>query len=155
MTKTNAIRILDQKKISYEIVELKNAEGLSGVEVAKEAAEDACEVFKTLVTIGASKNHYVYVIPVAKQLDLKKAAKFVGEKNIAMIPQKDLLGLTGYVHGGCSPIGMKKYFRTIFDESARSHEKIYFSAGKVGLQVRINSSDIEKAVKAEFCDLVC
>lgn len=154
MTKTNAIRTLDQKKIKYEVVELSDAEGLSGVEVAKEANEEVSEVFKTLVTVGASKNHYVFVIPVARQLDLKKAAKFVGEKNIAMIPQKELLGLTGYVHGGCSPIGMKKYFRTVFDESARSHEKIYFSAGKVGLQVKINSADIEKAVKAEFCDLV-
>ena len=154
MTKTNAIRTLDQKKIKYEIVELNDAEDLSGVEVAREANEEVSEVFKTLVTIGASKNHYVFVIPVAKQLDLKKAAKFVGEKNIAMIPQKELLGLTGYVHGGCSPIGMKKYFRTVFDESARSHGKIYFSAGKVGLQVKINSADIEKAVKAEFCDLV-
>ena len=154
MTKTNAIRTLDQKKIKYEVVELSDAEGLSGVEVAKEANEEVSEVFKTLVTVGASKNHYVFVIPVARQLDLKKAAKFVGEKNSAMIPQKELLGLTGYVHGGCSPIGMKKYFRTVFDESARSHEKIYFSAGKVGLQVKINSADIEKAVKAEFCDLV-
>lgn len=154
MTKTNAIRTLDQKKIKYEVVELSDAEGLNGVEVAKEANEEVGEVFKTLVTVGASKNHYVFVIPVARQLDLKKAAKFVGEKNIAMIPQKELLGLTGYVHGGCSPIGMKKYFRTVFDESARSHEKIYFSAGKVGLQVKINSADIEKAVKAEFCDLV-
>lgn len=155
MTKTNAIRTLDQKKIEYEIVVLKNAEGLSGVEVAKETNEETDEVFKTLVTVGASKNHYVFVIPVAKQLDLKKAAKFVGEKNIAMIPQKELLGLTGYVHGGCSPIGMKKYFRTVFDDSAKKHEKIYFSAGKVGLQIKINSADIEKAVKAEFCDLVC
>ena len=154
MTKTNAIRTLDQKKIKYEVVELSDAEGLSGVEVAKEANEEVSEVFKTLVTVGASKNHYVFVIPVARQLDLKKAAKFVGEKNIAMIPQKELLGLTGYVHGGCSPIGMKKYFRTVFDESARSHEKIYFSAGKVGLQIKINSADIEKVVKAEFCDLV-
>lgn len=154
MTKTNAIRTLDQKKIKYEVVELSDAEGLSGVEIAKEANEEVSEVFKTLVTVGASKNHYVFVIPVSRQLDLKKAAKFVGEKNIAMIPQKELLGLTGYVHGGCSPIGMKKYFRTVFDESARSHEKIYFSAGKVGLQVKINSADIEKAVKAEFCDLV-
>lgn len=154
MTKTNAIRTLDQKKIKYEVVELSDAEGLSGVEIAKEANEEVSEVFKTLVTVGASKNHYVFVIPVARQLDLKKAAKFVGEKNIAMIPQKELLGLTGYVHGGCSPIGMKKCFRTVFDESARSHEKIYFSAGKVGLQVKINSTDIEKVVKAEFCDLV-
>lgn len=155
MTKTNAIRTLDQKKIEYEIVELKNAEGLSGVEVAKETKEEADEVFKTLVTVGASKSHYVFVIPVAKQLDLKKAAKFVGEKNIAMIPQKELLGLTGYVHGGCSPIGMKKYFRTVFDNSAKQHEKIYFSAGKVGLQIKIKSEDIERAVKAEFCELVC
>ena len=154
MTKTNAIRTLDQKKIKYEVVELSDAEGLSGVEVAKEANEEVSEVFKTLVTVGASKNHYVFVIPVARQLDLQKAAKFVGEKNIAMIPQKELLGLTGYVHGGCSPIGMKKCFRTVFDESARSHEKIYFSAGKVGLQIKINSADIEKVVKAEFCDLV-
>ena len=154
MTKTNAMRLLDQKKIEYEVKEIEDAEGLSGSQMALKAGEDPEEVYKTLVTVGAKGAHYVFVVPVEKELDLKKAAKTVGEKSISMIHQKELLPLTGYIHGGCSPVGMKKFFRTVFDKSALSHERIYFSGGKVGVQVRIRTVDISKAIKCEFEDIV-
>ena len=154
MTKTNAMRLLDQKKIEYEVKEIEDAEGLSGSQMALKAGENTEEVYKTLVTVGAKGAHYVFVVPVEKELDLKKAAKTVGEKSISMIHQKELLPLTGYIHGGCSPVGMKKFFRTVFDKSALSHERIYFSGGKVGVQVRIRTVDISKAIKCEFEDIV-
>ncbi len=154
MTKTNAMRLLDQKKIEYEVKEIEDAEGLSGSQMALKAGENPEEVYKTLVTVGAKGAHYVFVVPVEKELDLKKAAKTVGEKSISMIHQKELLPLTGYIHGGCSPVGMKKLFRTVFDKSALSHERIYFSGGKVGVQVRIRTVDISKAIKCEFEDIV-
>lgn len=154
MTKTNAMRLLDQKKIEYEVKEIEDAEGLSGSQMALKAGENPEEVYKTLVTVGAKGAHYVFVVPVEKELDLKKAAKTVGEKSISMIHQKELLPLTGYIHGGCSPVGMKKFFRTVFDKSALSHEQIYFSGGKVGVQVRIRTVDISKAIKCEFEDIV-
>lgn len=154
MTKTNAMRLLDQKKIEYEVKEIEDAEGLSGSQMALKAGENPEEVYKTLVTVGAKGAHYVFVVPVEKELDLKKAAKTVGEKSISMIHQKELLPLTGYIHGGCSSVGMKKFFRTVFDKSALSHERIYFSGGKVGVQVRIRTVDISKAIKCEFEDIV-
>ena len=154
MTKTNAMRLIDQKKIEYEVKEIEDAEGLSGSQMALKAGENPEEVYKTLVTVGAKGAHYVFVVPVEKELDLKKAAKTVGEKSISMIHQKELLPLTGYIHGGCSPVGMKKFFRTVFDKSALSHERIYFSGGKVGVQVRIRTVDISKAIKCEFEDIV-
>lgn len=154
MTKTNAMRLLDQKKIEYEVKEIEDAEGLSGSQMALKAGENPEEVYKTLVTVGAKGAHYVFVVPVEKELDLKKAAKTVGEKSISMIHQKELLPLTGYIHGGCSPVGMKKFFRTVFDKSALSHERIYFSGGKFGVQVRIRTVDISKAIKCEFEDIV-
>lgn len=154
MTKTNAMRLLDQKKIEYEVKEIEDAEGLSGSQMALKAGENPEEVYKTLVTVGAKGAHYVFVVPVEKELDLKKAAKTVGEKSISMIHQKELLPLTGYIHGGCSPVGMKKFFRTVFDKSALSYERIYFSGGKVGVQVRIRTVDISKAIKCEFEDIV-
>ena len=154
MTKTNAMRLLDQKKIEYEVKEIEDAEGLSGSQMALKAGENPEEVYKTLVTVGAKGAHYVFVVPVEKELDLKKAAKTVGEKSISMIHQKELLPLTGYIHGGCSPVGMKKFFRTVFDKSVLSHERIYLSGGKVGVQVRIRTVDISKAIKCEFEDIV-
>ena len=154
MTKTNAMRLLDQKKIEYEVKEIEDAEGLSGSQMALKAGENPEEVYKTLVTVGAKGAHYVFVVPVEKELDLKKAAKTVGEKSISMIHQKELLPLTGYIHGGCSPVGMKKFFRTVFDKSALSHERLYFSGGKVGVQVRTRTVDISKAIKCEFEDIV-
>lgn len=137
MQKTNVMRILDQKKISYQCYEY-DQELTNGILVANALAENPNRVFKTLVTISQSKNHYVFVLPVNKELDLKKAAICVKEKAVSLILQKDLLPLTGYIHGGCSPIGMKKEFPTIVDISSNNYESIIFSAGKVGFQVEIN-----------------
>ena len=127
--KTNAIRFLEQKKINFTIHTYSQNEAISGVEVAEVLGQNPDTVFKTLVTVGKSGNHYVFMIPVAKELDLKKAAKIVDEKNIEMIKSKELLPLTGYIHGGCSPVGMKKFFTTTIDESAKNCERIMFSGG--------------------------
>ncbi|HJB96710.1 MAG TPA: aminoacyl-tRNA deacylase, partial [Candidatus Mediterraneibacter intestinigallinarum] len=121
--KTNVMRILEQKKISYQSYNYLNTGAVSGVEVAQALGENPDVVFKTLVTEGKSGDHYVFVIPVEKELNLKKAAKSVGEKSIEMIRQKELLPLTGYIHGGCSPIGMKKQFITTVDKNAENYEK--------------------------------
>ena len=128
--KTNVMRILDQKKINYISHNYVDTGAVSGMEVAEALGEDPDMVFKTLVTVGKSKVNYVFVVPVNKELNLKKAAQSVGEKSIEMIKSKELLSLTGYIHGGCSPIGMKKQFATIIDKSAQEHEKIIFSGGK-------------------------
>ena len=152
--KTNVMRILDQKKIKYKSYSYADTEAISGVEVAKVLIQDERQVFKTLVTVGASKKNYVFVIPVHKELDLKKAAKVVGEKNVEMIKSKELLGLTGYIHGGCSPIGMKKLFKTVIDISSNDFDTIIFSAGKIGYQVEVNLSDIKDLIKYELEDIV-
>ena len=152
--KTNVMRILEQKKISYQSYNYLNTGAISGVEVARALGENPDIVFKTLVTVGKSKANYVFVIPVAKELDLKKAAHSVGEKSIEMIKQKELLGLTGYIHGGCSPIGMKKQFPTIIDRSAGQYDRIIFSAGKVGYQVEVSLQDLEKVIRFKLDDIV-
>ena len=154
MEKTNVMRILDQKMINYKSYEYFNTEAISGVEVAEVLGENPNQVFKTLVTVGATKTNYVFMIPVHKELDLKKAAKAVGEKSIAMIKSKELLPLTGYIHGGCSPIGMKKQFRTVVDMSATDFETILFSAGKIGFQVEVALADLQKVVRCEMADVV-
>lgn len=154
MDKTNVMRLLEQKKIPYDTKFLEGAESLTGTEIAQKLGEDPNQAFKTLVTEGKTKNHYVFVIPVNASLDLKKAAKVVSEKSIDMIKQKDLLSLTGYVHGGCSPIGMKKSFTTVIDESAKNFDEIYFSAGKIGCQVKVNVGDISKIIRFSFADIV-
>ena len=151
--KTNAMRILDQKKIEYIIHDYTESGVIAGEDVANTLGEDPEKVFKTLVTVGKSKQYYVFLVPVCKELNLKKAAKAVGEKSIEMIKSKELLPLTGYIHGGCSPIGMKKLFPTIVDISAKNSDKIYFSAGKIGLQVEVNVNDIEKVIKVKFDDI--
>lgn len=151
--KTNAMRILDQKKIQYTVHDYSQSGMVAGEDVAHVLGENPEEVFKTLVTVGKSKQNYVFLVPVCKELDLKKAATAVGEKNIEMIKSKDLLGLTGYIHGGCSPIGMKKVFPTVIDLSAQTKDKIFFSAGKIGYQVEINVCDIEKVIKYKFFDI--
>ncbi len=130
--KTLVMRILDKEKVKYEQFCYLNSGKISGEEVAEFLHLDKNQTFKTLVTISKSGNYYVFDVPVNKELDLKKAAASVNEKNVSMLPQKELLPLTGYVHGGCSPIGMKKFFKTTFDISALEFDKIYFSAGKVG-----------------------
>ena len=136
--KTNVMRILDSKKIKYEMYDYSESDALSGTEVAQFLNQNPDTVFKTLVTAGKSGNHYVFMVPVCKELDLKKAAKSAGEKSIEMIKSKELLPLTGYIHGGCSPIGMKKQFKTFIDISAENYEKIIFSAGKIGYQVELS-----------------
>lgn len=152
--KTNAMRILEQKGISYKehILDLKEA--VDGVTCANMLGVNLDSTFKTLVTVGKSKNYYVFVIPVAETLSLKKAAAAVGEKNVEMIPMKDLLNVAGYVHGGCSPIGMKKTFTTVVDETAILFENIIFSGGKVGYFIEVNPMDIEKVIQVRFVDVV-
>ena len=154
MEKTNVMRILDQKKIKYKEYYYGNTNAVSGVEVAKVLNEDESKVFKTLVTIAKSKKNYVIMIPVAKELDLKKCAHSVNEKSIEMIPQKDLLPLTGYVHGGCSPIGLKKPFKVVIDSSAQNFDKIIFSGGKIGYQVEVELKELKKVIDCKFDDIV-
>ncbi len=151
--KTNVMRLLDQKKIAYNHYTYGSGEAISGVEVAKILGQDADRVFKTLVTVGKEGEHYVFVIPVACELDLKKAAKAVGSKAVQMIKSKELLPLTGYIHGGCSPIGMKKPFTTVLHESAEAYDNIIFSAGKIGYQVEVSPSDLALLVRYTFADV--
>ena len=151
--KTNVCRVLDQHKTEYREYTYDPDAALSGVDVAGILGQNKDQVFKTLVTVGRSKEHYVFVIPVAKELNLKKAAAAVGEKSIEMIPQKELLPLTGYIHGGCSPIGMKKFFKTTIDKSAESFETIIFSAGKIGYQVEVSPEALKKVIRFELRDL--
>lgn len=151
--KTNVIRILQAKKIAYEYYTYECEKAISGVEVAKLLNIDSQKVFKTLVVTSKSNKNYVFVIPVDKELDLKKAALVTKEKYIEMIPQKDLYPLTGYVHGGCSPIGMKKLLPTIVDKSCEKQEKIVFSAGKIGAQVEIAINDLKKIIALSIFDV--
>ncbi len=151
--KTNVMRILDSKKIKYNNYSYVNTDAISGVDVAAAIGADVNQVFKTLVTVGKTSNHYVFVVPVQKELDLKKAAKAVNEKSIEMLKQKDLLPLTGYIHGGCSPIGMKKFFKTTIDESAKQFQTIIFSAGKIGYQVEVTLEDLSKVIRYDLCDI--
>ncbi len=152
--KTNVMRILDSKKIEYASHSYETDATMSGAEITGILGEDSEKVFKTLVTQGKSKSYYVFVIPVKEELDLKKAAKASGEKAIAMIKQKDLLPLTGYVHGGCSPVGMKKQFKTFVHETASNLDKMFVSAGKVGFQVELSPEDLKSVVGFEYADIV-
>ncbi len=153
MEKTNVMRILDQKKISHKVHIYDNTEAISGTEVAAVLGQNPEQVFKTLVTVGKSKQYYVFVVPVDKELNLKKAAAAVGEKNIEMIKSKELLPLTGYIHGGCSPIGMKKFFTTTVDSSAENWETIMFSAGKIGYQVEMTLADLQKVIRLQLAEI--
>lgn len=152
--KTNVMRVLDSKKIEYIAHAYEADPTLTGAQIAGILGEDTSKVFKTLVTQGKTNTYYVFVVPVEAELDLKKAAKAAGEKSIAMIKQKDLLPLTGYVHGGCSPIGMKKQFKTFVHETAPTFEKIYVSAGKVGMQIELNPADLMKIVNCISADII-
>lgn len=154
MEKTNVMRILTQKKIPYHEYYYGDTAAVSGTEVASVLNEDRKRVFKTLVTVGKSGQHYVFMIPVAEELDFKKCARAVGEKSIAMIPQRELLPLTGYVHGGCSPIGMKKPFKTVIHTTASEYETILFSGGKVGYQVEVAPKDLAKVIRYTFRDVI-
>ena len=152
--KTNAMRILDINNISYEEHTLDIKEALDGVSCAEMLGVELDRTFKTLVTQGKSGNYFVFVVPVAAKLDLKKAASSVGEKYVEMIPMKDLLKVAGYVHGGCSPIGMKKVFKTVIDETAILFDKIIFSGGKIGFFIEVNPLEIEKVLPISFVDIV-
>ena len=152
--KTNVMRVLDGKKIAYESHAYNPDATMTGEEIAAILGEDPAKVFKTLVTQGKSGAYYVFVIPVKEELDLKKAAKAAGEKAVSMIKQKELLPLTGYVHGGCSPIGMKKQFPTFIHETAPGFEHIYVSAGKVGFQIEVSAEDLISVVRCTVADLI-
>lgn len=152
--KTNVCRVLDSKKISYKVHTYEPDSTLTGEQIAGILNEDVSSVFKTLVTQGKSGTYYVFVVPVAQELDLKKAAKAAGEKSIDMIKQKELLPLTGYIHGGCSPIGMKKQFKTFIHESASDLDKIYVSAGRVGAQIEVSPSDLISVTRSTLADII-
>ena len=151
--KTNVMRLLEQKKIAFSAHSYASGGAISGTEVAEALGQNPAQVFKTLVTQGASKNYYVFMIPVAEELDLKKGAKAVGEKSIAMIKSKELLPLTGYVHGGCSPIGMKKQFTTTAHLTAKDFPTVIFSAGKIGYQVELSFEDLNRVVPVGISDI--
>lgn len=151
--KANVMRILDQKKIEYKEHTYLNTGAIGGQEVAEALGEDANRVFKTLVTVGKTGNHYVFLVPVNKELNLKKAAKAVGEKKIEMIKSKELLPLTGYIHGGCSPIGMKKFFKTTIHSTAENYDTIMFSAGKIGYQVETSLNSLKKVIRFDLEDI--
>ena len=154
--KTNALRILERQKVAYTPHSYPHEEGVAvdGATVAALIGKDPLDVFKTLVAVGASKGHYVFVIPVEAELDLKKAAKAAGEKSIAMLPLKELTPLTGYVRGGCSPVGMKKAFPTFFHEAAMERPTILVSAGRIGSQVEVEPQTLCDLVRGRFADLV-
>lgn len=153
MKKTNAMRILDSKKIEYSEIEYDASSGISALDVAKSTGEDPSTIYKTLVTVSREKEHFVFVVPAEKELDLKKAATAAGTKNIEMIPQKELLPLTGYVHGGCSPVGMKKEFETFLDSSAKDKDYIFISGGKIGIQIKINPDDLVGAIDGKYFEI--
>ena len=153
--KTNAIRLLEQKKIKFVVHNYLSSGAISGIDVANSLNEDPNIVFKTLVTQGKSHQYYVFLVPVNKELDLKKAASCVNEKSIEMIKSKDLLPLTGYIHGGCSPIGMKKYFKTTIDISESNYDKIIFSGGKIGYQIETTLLELSKIIKFDLKDITC
>ena len=155
MEKTNAMRILDQKKIKYNVKEYPHEDGVcvEGFEVARLLGQDPSRVFKTLVTVDNTKHYHVMVVPVYAELDLKKCAKAANVKSLEMIAVKELLPLTGYVRGGCSPIGMKKVFHTLVDETAKDFDTIFFSAGKIGLQIEMNPNDLGKIIQISFANL--
>ena len=153
MEKTNPMRILDKAGIPYEVHDYTSSGAIAGADVAAAMGEDPEEVFKTLVTQGRSERYYVFVVPVDRELDLKKAAASVGEKSVEMIRSKDLLPTTGYVHGGCSPLGMSKQLRTVIDSSAAEHERFYVSGGKVGLQIEMDFADLRKVLDYRLADI--
>lgn len=151
--KTNVMRILDQKKVKYNSYNYLKTGAISGMEVAKALDENPNLTFKTLVTVSKTNNHYVFLVPVNKELDLKNAAKAVNEKNIEMVKSKELLALTGYIHGGCSPIGMKKSFKTVIDSSAKDYDRLIFSGGKIGYQVETTLDELKKVINFDLKDI--
>lgn len=153
-TKTNAMRILETMKIEYEMRTYECEDFIDGVHLAEMLELPYEQVYKTLVTVGKSKNHYVFVIPVAEEIDFKKAARVVGEKSLEMLPLKDLTAVTGYIRGGCTSIGMKKKFRTVIQEDAQILDDIVVSGGRRGLQLILKPDDLKKAAEAEYADVI-
>lgn len=153
LNKTNVMRLLDQKKAVYTPHSYADTDAISGTEVAVALGQDPNRVFKTLVTESSAKQHYVFLVPVCRELNLKKAAQAVGEKKLEMLKAKSLLPLTGYIHGGCSPIGMKKPFPTVIDSSAGAFDTIVFSAGKIGYQVELSLQELEKVITFSLVDV--
>lgn len=151
--KTNVMRILSQKKVPYTAHSYASTDAISGMEVAQALQQNPEHVFKTLVTVGASKKNYAFVIPVCRELNLKKAAQAVGEKKVEMLKSKELLPLTGYIHGGCSPIGMKKLFPTVIHNSCDNCPTIIFSAGKIGYQVEMSPAELKKVIPYTLADI--
>lgn len=152
--KTNAMRILDRNKIAYEILTYECDAFIDGLHTAEKTGAPVEQSFKTLVMQGKSKAYYVFVVPIAEEVDLKKAAKVVSEKSVEMIPVKDITGITGYVRGGCSPLGMKKQFRTIIHESAGCYDKIYISGGRIGTTIALNPEDLRCVISAEYANII-
>lgn len=152
--KTNAMRILDKNKIPYEVVTYQCDEFIDGVHIADQLGQPYEISFKTLVTIGKSGNYYVFVLPVDREVDFKKAAKCAGEKSVEMIHVKDINAVTGYIRGGCTPVGMKKLFPTFIHESAQSFDRIIISGGQIGAQIHLNPQDLAKVVNAKFADII-
>lgn len=152
--KTNAIRILDRNKINYELLTYECDEFIDGLHTAEKTGAPVEQTYKTLVMQGKSKKYYVFVIPIAEEVDLKAAARSVGEKSVEMIHVKDITAITGYVRGGCSPLGMKKQFPTVIDSTAEAFDQMYVSGGRIGTSVRLNPKDLAHVVRAEFADII-
>ena len=152
--KTNAMRILDRQKIAYEYETYECDEFTDGIHVADMLGHEHHLVYKTLVTVGRSGGHYVFVIPIEEEIDFKKAAKAVGEKSLSMLPLKELTNVTGYVRGGCTAIGMKKRFPAVLDASAQGFDQIYVSGGKIGMQLKLRPEDLKRAAGAEYADVL-
>lgn len=152
--KTNAMRFLDKKKISYEIKQYDCPEFIDGVTVANQLGIAPEHTFKTIVTQGKSKAYYVFVLPVAQELDLKKAARAVGEKSVELLPVKNIQAVTGYIRGGCTPVGMKKQFVTVFHQSAQPLESFYISGGRPGVQIHLSPVQLAQAIEARFEDII-
>lgn len=152
--KTNAVRILEKNKIKYDLITYACDEFVDGIHSAELSGRPAEKSYKTLVMQGKSKQYYVFVIPIAREVDLKAAARSVSEKSVEMIPVKDLTAITGYVRGGCSPLGMKKQFPTVIDASAEAFDVIYISGGRIGTTIEVNPKDLAQVVRASFCDIL-
>lgn len=152
--KTNAVRILDRNKINYELLTYECDEFIDGLHTAEKTGAPVEQTYKTLVMQGKSKKYYVFVIPIAEEVDLKAAARSVGEKSVEMIHVKDITAITGYVRGGCSPLGMKKQFPTVIDSTAETFDQMYVSGGRIGTTVRLNPKDLARVVRAEFADII-
>lgn len=152
--KTNAVRILDKNKISYELLTYECDEFIDGIHTAEITGVPVEQSYKTLVMQGKSKQYYVFVVPVSAEVDLKAAARAVSEKSVEMIHVKDITAITGYVRGGCSPLGMKKQFPTVIDSTAEAFDEIYISGGRIGTTIRLGTRDLAKIVRATFADVI-